>query len=45
MSSQIDLFTIYMVLMPLAVAALGLSVFWFTGWLDRREERRRHAAE
>ena len=44
MNSQLDLFTIYMVLMSLAVAAFGLGVYWFTGWLDRREERR-HPAE
>lgn len=36
---------IYALLMPAAVAALGLAVYWLTGWMDRREERRRHAAE
>lgn len=35
----------YVLLLPAAVGALGLGVFWFTGWMDRREERRRHAAE
>jgi hypothetical protein len=27
----------------LAVLA-GLFIYWFTAWLDRREERRRHHA-
>ena len=34
----------YVLLVPVAVAALGLGVFWLTGWMDRREERR-HPAE
>jgi len=33
------------VLMPAAVAALGLVVYWLTGWMDRREDGRHHAAE
>ena len=36
---------IYALLMPAAVAVLGLFVYWLTGWMDRREDRRRHAAE
>lgn len=35
----------YVLLVPVAVGALGLFVYWLTGWMDRREERRRHAAE
>ncbi len=35
----------YVLLVPVAVGALGLAVFWLTGWMDRREERQRHAAE
>ena len=34
----------YVLLVPVAVGALGLGVFWLTGWMDRREERR-HPAE
>ena len=40
-----DFFAIYVVLSPLVVLALALSVYWLTGWLERREERRHHAAE
>lgn len=36
---------IYVMLSPFLVGALGLFVYWLTGWMDRREERRRHAAE
>jgi hypothetical protein len=36
---------ITVLLMPAAVAALGLVVYWLTGWMDRREDRRHHAAE
>jgi hypothetical protein len=35
----------YVLLVPAAVGALGFFVYWLTGWMDRREERRRHAAE
>jgi hypothetical protein len=41
---EIELLKIYVLLSPLLVFALGLGVYWFTGWLDRREQRR-HAAE
>ncbi len=34
----------YVLLVPFAVGALGLGVFWLTGWMDRREQRR-HPAE
>jgi hypothetical protein len=40
-----NLLEIYVMLSPLVVVALGLAVYWLTGWMDRREERRRHAAE
>lgn len=35
----------YILLVPVAVGALGLAVYWLTGWMDRRENRRHHAAE
>jgi hypothetical protein len=38
-------FTISMLMAPLLAVAFGLGMFWLTGWLDRREERRHHAAE
>lgn len=41
---NMSLFEIYVLLLPAAVAALGLGVFWLTGWMDRRE-RQRHLAE
>ena len=44
MNSQ-EILKIYVMLSPLVVVALGLAVFWLTGWMDRREERQRHAAE
>lgn len=44
-SQQLDLLKIYVVLSPLVVVAIGFAVYWLTGWLDRREEQRRHAAE
>jgi hypothetical protein len=30
----------YILLVPAAVGALGLGVYWLTGWMDRREDRR-----
>lgn len=39
-----NLLEIYVPLSPLVVVALGLGVYWLTGWMDRREQRR-HAAE
>lgn len=33
-------FTYYMLLAPLLMAAAGLFIYWLTGWMDRREERR-----
>jgi len=44
MNSQ-EILKIYVMLSPLVVVALGLAVFWLTGWMDRREERQRHPAE
>jgi hypothetical protein len=38
-------FTISMLMAPLLAVAFGLGMFWLTGWLDRREERRRRPAE
>lgn len=32
-------------LVPVAVGALGLAVFWLTGSLDRDEQQRHRAAE
>ena len=40
-----ELLRIYVLLSPFLVFGLGLGVFWLTGWMDRREERRRHPAE
>jgi hypothetical protein len=31
---------IYLLVAPVLVVALGVAVFFLTGWLDRREERR-----
>ena len=44
-SPDIDLFKVYVVLSPFLVGAVGLAVFWLTGWMDRREEQQRHPAE
>lgn len=44
MNSQ-EILKIYVMLSPLVVVALGVAVFWLTGWMDRREERQRHPAE
>ena len=40
-----DLFFISYMAAPVLMVGFGLFMFWFTGWLDRREERRRHPAE
>lgn len=42
---EIELLKIYVMVSPFLVGAVGLGVFWLTGWMDRREERRRHPAE
>ena len=42
--SDIDPLKVYVLSYPLLVLAMGLGVFWLTGWLDRRE-RQRHPAE
>ena len=39
-----ELLQVYMVAAPFLVVGLGLFMYWFTGWLDRREQRR-HPAE
>ena len=43
--SDIDPLKIYVLLSPFLVFLLGVAVYWLTGWMDRREERRHHAAE
>jgi hypothetical protein len=42
--NNLDLLTIYVVLSPLVVVALGAAVYWLTGWMDRHGQRG-HAAE
>jgi hypothetical protein len=42
---DLDPLKIYVVLSPFVVFLLGLAVYWLTGWMDRREERRHHGAE
>ena len=39
------LLEIYVLLSPLLVLLIALGVFWLTGWMDRREQRRHHPAE
>jgi hypothetical protein len=43
--ARMSRFEIYLLIAPLLVMGFGLAMFWLTGWMDRREERRRHAAE
>jgi hypothetical protein len=35
----------YLMAVPFIVVGLALFMYWFTGWLDRREQRRHRAAE
>lgn len=42
---DLDPLAIYVLLSPALVFLLGLFVYWLTGWMDRREDRRHHAAE
>ncbi len=44
-SQDMDLLKIYVMVSPFLVFGLGLGVFWLTGGMDRREERRRHPAD
>jgi hypothetical protein len=44
-SQNVSLVQFYVLLVPVAVGVLGLAVFWLTGWMDRRDQRRHHAAE
>ena len=37
-------FTTSMLMAPLLAVAFGLAMYWLTGWMDRREQRR-HPAE
>ncbi len=41
---EIELLKIYVLASPFLVFCLALGVYWLTGWLDRREQRR-HPAE
>ncbi len=38
-------FTISLLLAPVIAVGVGVAVFWLTGWMDRREQRRHTAAE
>lgn len=44
-SSNADWLLNYMIAAPFLVVGLALVVYWFTGWLDRREQQRHRAAE
>ena len=44
-ASDIEFLKIYVLLSPALLFLVGLGVVWLTGWMDRCEERRRHAAE
>ena len=35
---------VYLLMAPLLAVGVGLAIFWLTGWMDRRGERR-HPAE
>ncbi len=43
-SKDDELLKIYLLVAPFLVVGFGLVMYWFTGWLDRREQRR-HPAE
>lgn len=43
--ARMSRFEIYLLIAPILVVGFGLAMFWLTGWMDRREERRRRAAE
>jgi len=38
-------FTVHFLMAPLLAVVFGLAIYWLTGWMDRRDERRHHAAE
>jgi hypothetical protein len=38
-------FEIYALLAPLQIVVVALFVYWLTGWLDKREDRRRAMRE
>ncbi len=42
---DLDPLKIYVLISPLLIFALAGGVVWLTGWMDRREEQRRHPAE
>ena len=43
--SEFDVLKVYVLASPLLVFALADGVYWLTGWMNRREQRRHHAAE
>jgi hypothetical protein len=43
-ASNAELLQIYLLAAPFLVVGYGLFVFWLTGWVDPREQRR-HPAE
>ena len=45
MSRAPNFLEIYAMASPFVVLAIALGIYWLTGWMDRREERRHHAAE
>ncbi len=45
MTQAPSLLEIYAMAAPFVVFAIALGVYWITGWLDRRDGRRQHAAE
>jgi len=38
---EIEVLKVYVLLSPLLVFLLALGVVWLTGWMDRREDRRK----
>jgi len=41
--SDVDVLKIYVLVSPLVIFGAGVTVFFLTGWLDRRDDRRRPA--
>jgi len=37
-------FTVHFLMAPFLAVGFGLALYWLTGWMDRREQRR-HPAE
>ena len=42
---DVELLKIYVLVSPFLIFCVALGVYWLTGWMDRREDRRHHAAE